>query len=51
MPEPSWREFAPEPWDEKEGSYGWNYSTVKSAQRLSATLSMRPRRRVQIIDI
>ena len=22
MPEPSWREFAPEPWDEKEGSYG-----------------------------
>ena len=28
-----------------------NYSTVNSAQRLSATLSMRPRGRVQIIDM
>ena len=30
---------------------GGNYSTVKSAQRLSATLSIRPRGRVQIIDM
>jgi hypothetical protein len=28
-----------------------NYSTVNSAQRLSATLSIRPRGRVQIIDM
>ena len=35
---------------EKE-NYGGNYSTVKSAQRLSATLSIRPRGRVQIIDM
>jgi hypothetical protein len=28
-----------------------NYSTVKSAQRLSATLSIRPSGRVQIIDM
>jgi len=29
---------------------GGNYSTVKSAQRLSATSSIRPNGRVQIID-
>jgi hypothetical protein len=28
-----------------------NYSTVNSAQRLSATLSIRPSGRVQIIDM
>jgi hypothetical protein len=28
-----------------------NYSTAKSAQRLSATLSIRPSGRVQIIDM
>jgi hypothetical protein len=28
-----------------------NYSTVKSARRLRATLSIRPRGRVQIIDM
>ena len=32
-------------------SYGGNYSAVKSAQRLSATLSIRPRGRVEIIDM
>ena len=37
--------------DRKEESYGGNYSTVKSAQRLSATLSIRPSGRVQIIDM
>ena len=38
--------------DGKKGeSYGGGYSTVKSAQRLSATLSIRPRGRVQIIDM
>jgi hypothetical protein len=38
--------------DVKEGkATGGNYSTVKSAQRLSATLSIRPRGRVQIIDM
>jgi hypothetical protein len=30
---------------------GGNYSTVKSARRVSATLSIRPRGRVQIIDM
>jgi hypothetical protein len=35
---------------EKE-NYGGNYSTVKSAQRLSATLSIRPRGRINIIDV
>ena len=40
-----------ERWKRKEESYGWNYSTVKSAQRLSATLSIRPSGRVQIIDM
>jgi hypothetical protein len=35
----------------KEEKSGGNYSTVKSAQRLSATLSIRPRGRLQIIDI
>jgi hypothetical protein len=37
--------------DLKGESYGGNYSTVKSARRLSATLSIRPRGRVQIIDM
>ena len=32
-------------------SYGGDYSTVNSAQRVSATLSIRPRGRVQIIDM
>ena len=32
-------------------SYGEDYSTANSAQRLSATLSIRPRGRVQIIDM
>ena len=36
---------------EKERNYSGNYSTVKSAQRLSATLSIRPSGRVQIIDM
>ena len=36
---------------ERRGATGWNYSTVKSPQRLSATLSIRPRGRVQIIDM
>ena len=35
----------------EEKDTGGNYSTVKSAQRLSATLSIRPRGRVQIIDM
>ena len=38
-------------WGYEVGSDGGNYSTVKSAQRLSATLSIRPRGRVQIIDM
>jgi hypothetical protein len=36
---------------EKRESYGGNYSTVKSAQRLRATLSIRASGRAQIIDI
>jgi hypothetical protein len=36
---------------EERESFGGNYSTVKSAQRLSATLSIRPRGRVQIVDM
>jgi hypothetical protein len=36
---------------EKEGELRWNYSTVNSAQRLSATLSIRPSGRVQAIDM
>jgi hypothetical protein len=36
---------------DRRESYGGNYSTVKSAQRLSATLSIRPSGRVQIIDM
>ena len=36
---------------ERRGSYSGNYSTVNSAQRLSATLSIRPSGRVQIIDM
>jgi hypothetical protein len=35
----------------KEEKSGGNYSTVNSAQRLSATLSIRPSGRVQIIDM
>ena len=47
---------APEPAPELLGpkggkATGGNYSTEQSAQRLSATLSIRPRGRVQIIDI
>ena len=36
---------------DRRESYGGNYSTVKSAQRLSATLSIRPSGCVQIIDM
>ena len=36
---------------EKEGKLRGDYSTVNSAQRVSATLSIRPRGRVQIIDM
>jgi hypothetical protein len=36
---------------ERRESYGGDYSTVNNAQRLSATLSIRPRGRVQIIDM
>jgi hypothetical protein len=36
---------------ERRESYGGNYSTVKSAQRLSATLSTRPRGRMRAIDM
>ena len=39
-------------WGRKGGeSYGGNYSTVKNAERLSATLSIRPSGRLQIIDV
>jgi len=38
------RQLATELWDRKE--YGGNYFTVRSAQRFSATLSIRPSRRV-----
>ena len=48
---PSQREFAPGTLGPKEEKSGGDYSTVKSAQRLSATLSIRPRGRVQIIDM
>ena len=46
------RELAPEVLGtERRESYGGNYSTVKNAQRLSATLSIRPSGRLQIIDV
>jgi hypothetical protein len=50
---PQARERAPELWEREEGkSYrSGSYSTVNSAQRLSATLSIRSRGRVQIIDM
>jgi hypothetical protein len=46
------QELAPELWEPNGGeATGGNYSTVKSAQRLSATSSIiRPNERVQIID-
>ena len=36
---------------ERRESFGGNYSTVKSSPRLSATSSMRPKGRVQIVDM
>jgi hypothetical protein len=49
---PQARERAPELRGPKGAkSTGGNYSTVKSAQRLSATLSIRPSGRVKIIDM
>ena len=54
----NWRLFAhargrvSEPWGRNGGeATGGNYSTVKSAQRLRATLSIGPRGRVQVIDM
>jgi hypothetical protein len=49
---PRARKRAPERWEQKGGKATvGNYSTVKSALRLSATLSIRPSGRVQSIDM
>jgi hypothetical protein len=38
-------------WTKEEAKLRGNYSIVKSAQRLSVTQSIRPRGRLQIIDM